>query len=671
MSRLAKSPFLLLAALCLAWLPPLAGAAEKKLDPVSLQLKWTHCFQFAGYYAAEEQGYYRQAGLEVTLREAKPGQDIVGEVVSGRAQFGVGNSSLMIDRKRGQPVVVLAVVFQHSPSIIIARGQSPSMNIHDLAGKRMMIEDLTDELKAYLLREGIPADRITLLPHTFQLQDLADGKVDALTAYLSNEPYFLRKAGIPHTIFSPRSAGIDFYGDNLFTTEEQIRLHPERVRAFREASLRGWQYAMAHPDETIRLIHRKYENSPPPEAMHYEAETISDLIKPTLVPVGFMYTGRWEHIASIYAELGMLPRHFSLNGFLYDAEEGFDAYWLNFSLVVALVVIALGGIIVAYISRINRRLAKSLADVQVLQTAIEQSPTSIVITQPNSVIEYVNPHFAVESGYTAAEAVGKTPKILNSGLTDPKVFAEMWETLRAGRSWTGEFFNRHKSGGVFCEEAHIAPVKDKEGKTTHYVAVKLDITDRKRAQEKLAYLAHHDPLTGLANRTLFFNYMELAQTLALRNKTRLALLMLDLDRFKPINDLYGHATGDLVLQQVTRRLLAGVRASDTVGRIGGDEFIILLNTVDVPEHAVHVAEKIRMAVRQPIQVEEIQVTVSVTVSIGIVIFPDHGRDPKILARLADLAMYQAKSRRRDAVQLYDPSASWVESSGMPPPGSQN
>ena len=215
-------------------------------DAVTLQLKWSHAFQFAGYYAALEKGYYRDAGLDVALQEAQPGDDPLRKVLDGKAQYGVGNSSLLLARKSGQPVVALAVIFQHSPLVLIARQKGPAQGIQDLAGKRVMIEPQCDELLAYLKQEGISPDNIIRTEHSFTPQDLIDGKVDAISAYDTNEPYFLDRAGFAYHTYTPRSVGIDFYGDNLFTSEQELKNHPARVKAFRAASLRGWNYAMAH-----------------------------------------------------------------------------------------------------------------------------------------------------------------------------------------------------------------------------------------------------------------------------------------------------------------------------------------------------------------------------------------------------------------------------------------
>lgn len=309
----------------------------------------------------------------------------------------------------------------------------------------------------------------------------------------------------------------------------------------------------------------------------------------------------------------------------------------------------------------NRRLKQELADsltkarqiensLRTLSIAIEQSPVSVLITGLDSRIQYVNPQFTKVTGYTAAEVVGQNPRILQSGLTDPAVFQEMWHQLARGQTWAGEFTNRRKNGEIFYEEAHIAPVHDAAGNPVQYVAVKLDITERKQAGERLAHMAHHDALTNLPNRPLFHDRMQQALALAQRQRTRLALLFLDLDRFKPVNDAFGHAVGDLLLQEVAQRMRAGVRQSDTVGRIGGDEFVVLLPMVETTADAVRVAEKILHALRQPFAVGGQALHVSC--SVGVAVFPEHGSNELELSHRADLAMYHAKQTGGDRATIF-------------------
>eukprot|EP01032_Pedospumella_encystans_P024434 gene24434-27640_t len=208
-----------------------AGAAE----PITVQLKWLHQFQFAGYYAAQDKGYYREAGLDVTLREAQPGADPVQAVLEGKAQYGVGSSALLLKRAAGDPVVVLATIFQHSASALFVRRGDNGTPL-DWRGKRLMLAPGNEELRAYFKQQDIDLNQLRSLPHSYNLAVDQIVKVDAMSAYTSEAPYVLDRASLRYDVISPRAAGIDFYGDNLYTTESELREHPKRAAAMRA----GW-----------------------------------------------------------------------------------------------------------------------------------------------------------------------------------------------------------------------------------------------------------------------------------------------------------------------------------------------------------------------------------------------------------------------------------------------
>jgi signal transduction histidine kinase/CheY-like chemotaxis protein len=348
------------------------GADEAAHGQITLQLKWHHQFQFAGYYAAQEKGYYRDAGLDVNILEAEPGLDVVGRVVSGQAQFGVGTSALLLSRQRGQAVVVLAAIFQHSPIILVASTRSGIAAVQDLAGKRLMIENQADELFAYLRKEGVSEKALTIVPHTFNPNDLINGKVDCMSAYLTDELYFLDRVHFPYLTFTPRMGGIDFYGDNLFTSESELKAHPDRVKAFREASLKGWRYAMQHPEEMADLIIARYGERRGRAYLLYEAQKMNTLVQPSMVDIGYMYSGRWQHIVDTYVDLGLLPKGFPLEGFLYEPDAGIRQ--VNRRLLTALVVLVGMGLLFGgatlVLFRLNLRLKGEIASREKAEAAV-------------------------------------------------------------------------------------------------------------------------------------------------------------------------------------------------------------------------------------------------------------------------------------------------------------
>jgi signal transduction histidine kinase len=340
----------------------LFGADAPPTDHITLQLKWKNQFQFAGYYAAIAQGYYKDAGLAVTLREAEPGQDAVQAVLKGHAEFGVGTSDVLLLRQRGAPIVVLAAIFQHSPLVLLTKEGGNVKDIQDVQGKPIMIEPDSAELSAYFKYEGVDLTKLKIVPHTYDITDLLSGKVAAMSAYSTDEPYRLNLAGVKPVVFTPRAGGIDFYGDNLFTTEAQVHDHPDRVRAFREASLKGWQYAMDHPEEIVDLILRDYNTqNKTRDQLLFEAKQTADLMHPELIEVGHMNPGRWRHMADTYAEFGMLPADYDITSLLYDPNPKLNYahfYW-PLAIVSLIAMAALVWILPLY--RLNLHLRQVIA----------------------------------------------------------------------------------------------------------------------------------------------------------------------------------------------------------------------------------------------------------------------------------------------------------------------
>ena len=280
-----------------------------------------------------------------------------------------------------------------------------------------------------------------------------------------------------------------------------------------------------------------------------------------------------------------------------------------------------------------------------LSQVVEQSSNAIVITDSKANIEYVNIAFEHMTGYTRSEAIGQNPRFLKSGKTSHSVYEKMWMSLAQGDAWNGELVNRRKDGSEYVNYTHITPVLDSDGKTTHYVAIEEDITERKRSEERINYLANFDVLTGLPNRPKMDDHLRYTLSLAKRHEGNFAILFLDLDHFKDINDTLGHRVGDLMLIELAKRLTVALRDEDTVSRMGGDEFILLLPD-STANGAALVAQKLLESIAQPFSLEDH--ALSVTASIGIALYPSDGSDIEILSKNADVAMYRAKQEGRNA-----------------------
>ena len=499
---------------CSFLIPSISQANEK----VVLQLKWTHAFQFAGYYAAKELGYYQDAGLDVEIREATPKIDPVEEVVSGRAEYGVGNTNLLLARQNGKPVVVLNVVFQHSPVVLITRGKGQITSVKDLVGKRVMIEPNSSELFVYLRKLGVPLEQIQTIEHSFKVDELIQGDVYAITAYSNYEPYLLNKKGYFFKIFTPREAGIDFYGDNLFTTEGEIKNHAERVEAFRLASMKGWVYAMDHEEEIIDLIFEKYAVDVERRHLLFEAQKMNDLLVNNLIEIGYMNHKRWQSIVDAYASIGLIKNENILDGFIYESES--------------------------------------------------------------SLLDIIKANYTVLLTFLAAVIL---------------LFAFL--------------IYRNKQLHQF--------------------------------NQTLEQIAETDQLTGIYNRKRLDELLKIEFDRWLRYKRQFSIIISDIDKFKSVNDNHGHQVGDEVIRTITRSLSSQIRVSDTLGRWGGEEFMLICPETD-SKAATRVAENLRQAVEE----QKYENIGKMTASFGVASIKD-GETVFDIVKRADDALYEAKRTGRN------------------------
>ncbi len=303
--------------------------------------------------------------------------------------------------------------------------------------------------------------------------------------------------------------------------------------------------------------------------------------------------------------------------------------------------------------RMNRELIEREKGLRLAATVFKTVDEAVMVTSPDNRIIAVNPSFTRITGYSADEVIGRNPRMLSSGKHPPEFFREMLERLTATGCWQGEIWNRRKNGELFIEWLSINLVYDEEkGHPTHHVAVFSDISERKAAEERIQHMAHYDLLTNLPNRALLIDRLQQALAKARRDKAHMALMFLDLDKFKPVNDALGHHVGDLLLKEVAKRLQYCVRGSDTVSRMGGDEFVVLLPTVEETQDAMIVAEKILHSLNQTFELAGHDLHISS--SIGVAVYPEHGSDEEMLLKNADTAMYLAKECGRNNVQIYHP-----------------
>ncbi|HEO65335.1 MAG TPA: diguanylate cyclase, partial [Spirochaetes bacterium] len=308
---------------------------------------------------------------------------------------------------------------------------------------------------------------------------------------------------------------------------------------------------------------------------------------------------------------------------------------------------------VAYVSIVRDITKQKLNEERLRLAAVvfENTMEGLMITDTVGTILSINPAFSAISGYNKNEVMGQNSSILHSGRHDKAFFHKMWTTLIQTDKWSGEIWNRRKNGEIFPEWLSITAIKDNQGKVAQYAGVFNDITGRKQYEELIKYQAYHDALTALPNRELFNDRLNLAVTQGERDKSKMAILFLDLDDFKQVNDSFGHSVGDLLLQKAADIFIESVRKGDTVARFGGDEFAIILSRIDNQDNAAAVAQMIIDRFKNPVLID--QHKISVGVSIGISLFPDHGIGPDKLLEMADNAMYQVKEKGKNNFLVYN------------------
>ncbi|QPK61722.1 EAL domain-containing protein [Methylomonas sp. LL1] len=1055
--------FLLLTLSCLPMAALSAPAAQPHLEKVLLQLKWFHQFQFAGYYAAIEQGYFAEEGLEVEIIERDLEKSVVKQVVNGQADYGVGDSGLLAEYAGGEPIIALAAIFQHNPLVFISRQDSGIISPYEMVGKRIMLDTLSSNeapLKALLADADISSADYTPVKQNVDYSLLSQGKVDVISGYITDQPYYFKQQGVKVNIINPQNYGIDFYGDILFTSHNELSRHPGRADRFLRAALKGWKYALDHPDRLIALIHSQYHGRLPLSHLQFEAQETQKLILPNRVPLGQIDPRRLKIVAEHYAKAGLktklseaelaafiyrqipgdlelteaekawlathpvirvgIDRDFppyewidqngnyvgmaadyiklletklgirfeiigdrswmeimdmarrgqldmlsaavktperaqyltftqpfkagpvviidngqggyigsldNLSGKRVAVEKGYfmqellerhhpqiqlvladtikqalnlvidgkaDAYvgdagstnyaikkegllslrfsgqteyrsqhslaisksqpelfsiinkamltipaetsdaifnrWLGLRieqgiklgtvLTYAAAVLGFFLIFAYWLIRLQREIGKRQAlqereqhRTRVMQLLTEQNPLpevldsiardvenlnpgmlcsillldadgrhlrqgaapslpafynqgidgiaigpnagscgtaaftgkrvivsdieshpywaaylglahraklgacwsqpilstqgkvlgtfaiyhrqphqpsaddlqliedearlaavaiekteaksrlqlaasvfthareGIMITDHAGLMIDVNETFSQITGYPREEALGRNPHILQSGRHGAEFYQVMWRELLEFGYWSGEIWNRRKNGEIYAEMLTISAVRDDNGTTRNYVALFTDITDIKQHQQQLEHIAHYDALTGLPNRVLLADRLKQSMIQCQRHHCSCAVVYMDLDGFKAVNDSHGHDVGDELLVNIATQMKLALREGDTLARIGGDEFIAVLAGLEQPRDWRPVLARLLAASSNPVKVRGMLLNVSA--SIGVTLYPQDQADADLLLRHADQAMYTAKQAGKNRFHLFD------------------
>ncbi len=485
---LIRALFFCTALILLTRMPTVTATQASQQEVVSIQLRWHHQFQFAGYYAAIEKGFYQEEGLEVRLRSGDPEHQPVAELLSGEVQYAEGNSEVLYQRLQGKPLVALASIFQHSPSVLLTLESSGIRSVHDLVGKKVMLADNNQDADflTMLLNEGISPAQVNIIPSSYQLEDLISGKVDAFNAYTSNEPYILQQKNIPYNVIDPLTYSVDFYSDIFFTSEQELQAHPERVAAMRRATLKGWRYALQHPEEIIELLKSKYQVEKSREHLRFEAAAIRKLILPDLIQIGHMNPDRWRHMANTFVQAGLIADTHDLEGFIYNQQPDPMPSWVVPVLISALFLVILTSSTACYLHRFNRRLTlakKKLQQSEERFKALSEATYGGIAIHDNGLILECNSGLSAMTGFSYTELIGMN----GLELITPEHLDTVVENIRSGYNDSYEVSGIRKDGSQY-------PLAIK-GKNIVYkgcaarVIEFIDISERKKAEKQLKLAA--------------------------------------------------------------------------------------------------------------------------------------------------------------------------------------
>ncbi|KUJ75712.1 hypothetical protein AVO42_10490 [Thiomicrospira sp. XS5] len=739
---------------------------EANLENVIVKLKWHHQFQFAGYYAAQKQGYYRDEGLSVELQPRDLLENNIEQVLNGEGQYGVSDSILLLYQARQKPIVIVAPIFQHSPQVLFTLKSSGLDSPYKLEDKMLAFyKKDTDGLSVLAMLEELAVkpvmDRVIIDKSPVML---VRKEVDAYAGYLANEAYFFKKNNVPYNVINPMNFGIDLYGDMLFTTQDEAQNHPDRVAKMRRATIKGWRYAMAHKAEMARYIQQQYGVDKSFQHLMFEANVIQGMMDLNNVPIGTLNEGRLRFIANLFRKQGLLKGEVDLQNGIYRSENQAiqltqrEKDWIKEHPVIRLGIDRAyapiefvneqgeyDGITPSFLEFVSQRtglefkpsLHLSWPDVltefkahelDVLPAVIEteERKTYMNFTQaylkfPMVVatrdgVPYVanfkqlqGKRIAVVKNYAAHEALHNVfPEmkltLVNSakqgleavsngeafgyvdnvavigyhikkyGLTSLQISGEMpfhaniamgvrqdWPELLSifqkvlqqipkqryvemTNSWLQINYKTEYSWTQLL--LILAPVLLLLAVFIFFNRKLRHTQDELRASnDKLSVLSVTDHLTGIYNRQYLDQVLDAEVERVDRYHSKLSLVMMDLDNFKQVNDTFGHLVGDEVLVKSVETIHHLVRKTDTFGRWGGEEFILIC-----PETDLHQASQLAEKVRAAIESTEFSHGIRLTFSLGVAQYQAGELVNECIDR-ADRNLYRAKHNGKNQVSV--------------------
>lgn len=754
-------------------------------EKVVLQLKWLHQFQFAGYYAAKEKGFYNDVGLDVEIRQRDKSKNNIEKVINGEAQYGIADSVLLLYISKKEPVVIVAPIFQHTANVILTLKSSGIDSPYKLENKRLLFyKKDTDGFDILAMFANI--DVKPFLDRTKDIKTyktLINNKVDAYSGYLSNEPFYFKELGVDINIIKPSNYGLDLYGDMLFTNEHEAKHHPKRVEKFKEASIKGWKYALKHKEEMIKLIKDKYAKNKSIQHLRFEANALDEIIQQNSIPIGTFDKGRIRYTLNLYKDHGLIKNNVDLDDYIFEpfnknkqvkknrflnAKECkylknkkiikmcIDPDWMPFEKIDKGKHI---GMTAEYADILEKEIGIPIEAVKTktwtesLQFGEERKCDIFSLVMPTKerlkYLDFTKPYLSVPlvivtkldeffindistitdkkigivSGYAYNEILKeKYPNIklvkvknLEDGLEKVRkkeLFGFIGTLASTGYYIQKNYIGELKIAGKFDEKWELAigtrndepilksifnkaleqiPQKKHQEILNKWISVNynqgidyrstlqwsalisllftavlliilrvnrrlnLEIKSRKETEKKLQKLSVTDELTTLYNRRYFNAIFPKLINSARRDNHNICFVLIDIDYFKLYNDTYGHISGDIALQKVSKCIIDSLsRADDYCFRLGGEEFGILFKGLS-KEEAVKLTERVKQNIEElKIEHKENNASKYITASFGLVIKNANiVKDENELYKEADSLLYKAKERGRNTICVND------------------
>ena len=645
------------------------NAKDKDLENVSIQLKWFYQYQFAGVIVAKEKGFYEDAGLNVTIKERDPKKNNILQVVNGESEYGVADTVILRYRAEGHPVKVLASIFQHNAMVLMSKKESGIVSPYEMKGKKISYQQGLDDsiISSLFSFANISEDEHIHMPMDFTKMDFVNGDVDITEAYLSNEPYWLKeKYNIEVNIIDPKNYGIDFYGDLIFTTQKEIDEHPKRVEAFRDATLKGWAYALNHQDEVIKIILDKYNTGNfQYEQLLYAARVTENLIATKYIPLGDLKRERFQVLAGLYATKGLSKEKLddAVKSIIYNPNEKHN--WLEKYIYEIIGIIVFLSIVIFLLSYTNRRL-KYLVDEKTknLQNSAEEirqqhqllndilnTTDNIMIITDFKDVKFSNNKFKELFNIENTDLFNKSTNhnFLNTLVsTDGYLHQDLLRENEDLFSLVSRTEPENRIISILDTNSMTKAFMISISKSTNdgdYLVSLSDITEMKEQHVAISKKAYIDGLTKVYNRNKFDEILKEELKSARRYNNLLSIAILDIDKFKDFNDNYGHLIGDEVLFTMAQSVNKNVRDTDVFARWGGEEFVILFKNT-----SANVAKDVAEKLKDIIENNEHPTAGKITASFGVTEYATGDTIDSIFKRCDD-ALYISKENGRNRVEV--------------------